>query len=372
MRRRIALVAVLAVAGAAHLWFWYLPRAHRGRASEHALVLLGQVDGDAAWIAHPHQNLAVAARRVDLERLVDAACRLDPQRRCRPLPRFGPLAVPPASEAVLALDGSLVAFRLHLSIALLARAAGTLAGNPWLAGGAVDGDGAQVQWRDGWWILGRGGHLVVDADRPNQLRELPAVLARIELAGPRLGLAAGGFAVDADEHGLVVASRESGDAAALRGGDGCGVGVAARLEHLPAWLDRGVAVAGGGATLPRLGLLGREQEVAEVVDDLGLLSRGWERRQVGGRLAAASDAATLDLLLEPLSREASLCLDAAALDRGFGEIARTLADLPLLSRADRRRFGAAAEIAASLAPLGRVEWRVAADGRAARLSTESR
>ncbi|MCM2270808.1 MAG: hypothetical protein NDJ75_11950, partial [Thermoanaerobaculia bacterium] len=74
------------------------------------------------------------------------------------LPSFGPWSLPPARELVVAQRGEelAVVLAVYPTVALVARASGRLAGNPWLAGGDVElgrGRAARVTWTEGRWRL---------------------------------------------------------------------------------------------------------------------------------------------------------------------------------------------------------------------------
>jgi len=79
------------------------------------------------------------------------------------LPSFGPFSLPPARELTIAERGEGGDVEVRLAALpmtrWLARAAGTLAGNPWLAGGRVrigKGRTGTVRWEEGEWILRSG------------------------------------------------------------------------------------------------------------------------------------------------------------------------------------------------------------------------
>jgi hypothetical protein len=75
------------------------------------------------------------------------------------LPRFGPFSLPPARSLAVASDAEgerlVVVARIYPAIAWIARAAGTLARNPWLTGGVVGDAGRrlEVAWDRGHWML---------------------------------------------------------------------------------------------------------------------------------------------------------------------------------------------------------------------------
>ena len=173
-RRRWWVAAlVLALLGLAHLWFWYLPRE---RSTEPrwsdlpARVLAGEAisltEGEAPvryplalWIPYPHQNLAFAVEDLGgVETLAAGAGGLA-GREVPPIPSFGPLPMPPARELVVATDREghrvLAAARVYPAVAVLARLAGTLAGNAWLAGGRWTAGTRElaVEWRGTLWTV---------------------------------------------------------------------------------------------------------------------------------------------------------------------------------------------------------------------------
>jgi hypothetical protein len=160
----ILLLVVLLAAG--HILYGYLPRERAGSPAPGGLparMLASSSDEACFWVPYPHQNLAALARALgNWEEYVAAASRLaglpPPQ-----LPGFGPFAVPPASEVAACSDSSgrrvLVGAEIYPAIALVAKAAGRLAGNPWLAGGEVPGrePPTRVAWRGNEWTVSLGG-----------------------------------------------------------------------------------------------------------------------------------------------------------------------------------------------------------------------
>ena len=109
----------------------------------------------ALWMPYPHQNLpALAGDSESLDRWLDAAMALSEDSRLR----FGPFALPPCRELFVEglKDGSVeVVAEVYPGLAWIARAAGTIAGNPWLAGGDVGtpAEPQSVTWRDGLWTV---------------------------------------------------------------------------------------------------------------------------------------------------------------------------------------------------------------------------
>jgi hypothetical protein len=163
--RGLAGLALLA-ALAGHAVFWYLPREHAAAPSPDDLParLLAGPSESALWLPYPHQNLAAlegalggaAAVRAWLAALGRVTGLPE-----RPLPAFGPFPAPPARELAVAAGpgGRLTAAaRVYPLLAGVARLAGVVAGNPWLAGGEVEAFGgrARVAWDGTLWTVTSG------------------------------------------------------------------------------------------------------------------------------------------------------------------------------------------------------------------------
>lgn len=140
------------------------------------------------WVPYPHQNLEVLDEAVggieDTARAWGEALDF----KAPELPHFGPFRAPPARELTLAadLDGRrfAAAARVYPAIALIARLAGKLVGNPWLAGGKVEISGrpARVRWQRTLWTVTSVG-VEIDSPAPGPSPGEPA-LAHLHL-GPR-------------------------------------------------------------------------------------------------------------------------------------------------------------------------------------------
>ncbi|MES1240335.1 MAG: hypothetical protein ABUT39_01830 [Acidobacteriota bacterium] len=122
------------------------------------------------WMPYPHQNVGALSAIVDDGRgWLEAAARV---AEVPPpvLPSFGPFAVPPSREVAVCsdLDGErfFVAARIYPILGTVAKLAGTVADNPWLAGGEIretkgTGDAVvervlRVAWQDGVWTVSGG------------------------------------------------------------------------------------------------------------------------------------------------------------------------------------------------------------------------
>jgi hypothetical protein len=219
--RRIAVIAgavVLAALLAAHVVYWYVPReravvprlgAEGGAAPAEAGGAAAEGAGEAAgeplrvlaagaydvcvWVPYPHQNLgALAAAIGDLQDVVGAAARLSSgeggegsaprPREPEDAPTFGPFEVPPASEMVACSDlagGRLrVVARIYPALAVVAKLAGRVAGNPWLAGGAAGS--TRIAWQGRLWTVTAGP----EAPRPPAVPRAPAAPPATPAAAP--------------------------------------------------------------------------------------------------------------------------------------------------------------------------------------------
>jgi hypothetical protein len=175
--RGILLLAAGVVLVAAHILYWYTPRARAAAPEPGSLParLLASGAYDACfWVPYPHQNVGVLRNRLedgaDWLAAVARVAGLPPPM----LPGFGPFAVPPSSEIAacsdLTGDRFFLVARVYPTLAAVARLSGKLADNPWLAGGEVReprGDGAnasdtpeerevKVAWREGMWTISSG------------------------------------------------------------------------------------------------------------------------------------------------------------------------------------------------------------------------
>jgi len=201
-----------ALAVAAHLSYWYLPRERAAKPSVRAGQLLEAPGARAAlWVPFPHQNLAVLERRVgDLRRWADLFA---PQSsRSRSLPSFGPFVVPPARELVVveSENGVEVELTVYPVVARLARLAGSLARNPWLSGGDVRpaGRAGRVEWRgDRWLLITATSSLPASSESPSRsARPGSPALARAHLASPVWLLPAGEYGLSRGPDGLELRS----------------------------------------------------------------------------------------------------------------------------------------------------------------------
>ena len=167
MRRALRwfLVLLLLALAAGHVVYRYGPRERPAAPDPDGLparMLASGAFETCFWIPYPHQNLGALARAVgDWPGWVAAAARsadLPPPD----LPAFGPFAVPPANEVAVCSDGSgdrlQIAAEIYPTIAVVAKLAGRLAGNPWLSGGEVERGRRRyrVAWQGRLWTVQAG------------------------------------------------------------------------------------------------------------------------------------------------------------------------------------------------------------------------
>lgn len=361
-RRQLVVGTAIILALAAHVGWWYWPRERAGRLEEGTLtaaVLTGSDLPYRAWVAYPHQNLGALER---FRRRSDAVARLA-EVPFPELPSFGPLPTPPAIDMAVASSGDgdrlALAARVYPLAALLARWAGRLAGNPWLAGGVVGAgaERAEIAWRGTTWTVTRGTSLPAAA--PAMQRSDDRVLAAVALAGPSGPLPAGLYALRrragalelataggglleapaflaVDRSPLVILERSAGavDAMALLAPPADG--------DLPRWA---VVHRGKGPRRPIPGerlydLLGREP----------LQVRSGGARLAGTDPSALEAAAGLSARLadgsEPLAGLSFVAAgDLAATAEALGPLVEELIRLPL---AESRRWGALLDAARAL------------------------
>jgi hypothetical protein len=154
------------------------------------------------WVPYPHQNLGALAGAIgDLQDVVAAAARLSSGERPpagkepEEPPTFGPFEVPPASELTACSDlagGRLrVVARIYPLLAAVAKVAGRLADNPWLAGG--EAGRARIVWDGRLWSVTEGED-EPPAPAPPAAESLLASPSSSTLPGPRESMVPGGAA----------------------------------------------------------------------------------------------------------------------------------------------------------------------------------
>ncbi|MEP7009443.1 MAG: hypothetical protein ABJC13_03895 [Acidobacteriota bacterium] len=193
----VGLAGLAAIAGHVGWWYWPRERAVVPDASDVPARMLAAGAWDAClWIPYPHQNLAALAEELDdAQTYFAAVARLSGSAEPA-MPAFGPFAVPPARELAACADRSKerlrVSARVYPGLALVAKLAGRIAGNPWLAGGdvKVSDRPATVAWDGTLWT--------VEVGTPTAIPETgwapdSAVLGAFRLARPAESFPAGTY-----------------------------------------------------------------------------------------------------------------------------------------------------------------------------------
>jgi hypothetical protein len=156
------LLAALVLAAVGHWAYWYRPRPRPLAPADGELLAQGPAGAVRLWVPYPHQNLGALTGAVEQpDELLAALARLAALPAPR-LPRFPLFGRPPAHELLLVASDDGASFaalvRLYPLPAALARLAGSLAGNPWLAGGEVTSGTrrGRVSWDGTTWRLESG------------------------------------------------------------------------------------------------------------------------------------------------------------------------------------------------------------------------
>lgn len=415
--RVAAAAAVCLLLATGHVVYWYAPRERPAEPDPEDLPgrLLAAGGYDAAvWVPYPHQNLWVLRRALGGEggaaEWLAAAGRLaglPPPS----LPSFGPFPLPPAREMVVAFDRrdgrGMVAARVYPILARVARLAGWVAGNPWLAGGEVPAFGgtARVAWEGGLWTVTTDG----SAALPGAEARPPsgAALTILHLRRPADWLPADLYRLRRPagrprDLELVSAGVEAAGAALPRWRDrrfpASGVAFAvANGRGGPAAEEAGVLVVfarGGGGELPETAALaGRgveeDRRLRLPQERLSrLLGGSVERVEEGGWQLLGSDrqalailrrlAPDLAALLETAGGEAGegllggLWLDPRATGTLVADTAATLEAIPLVSRREVQRWRDGERVLAPLREVDRVTLVMTSGPRSFRLRLHRR
>lgn len=377
--RKSALVAILILLAAGHVAYWYWPREHPGRPTRRspaADVLAADDLPLRAWVAHPHQNLAFLASAESGDNWRQGLAQLAGLPPIE-LPGFGPFPLPPADELAVATDETgerlRVAARIYPLISWVARAAGRLAGNPWLAGGEVEEGGRRliVAWEGRTWTLRTPG----DEWPKGEVEEDREALALLALEGGSIDpLPAGRYRiVRSGAHlDLLSAAAESDDLVEPEGG------VLMVVQRRPEGL-RASAVLGPGQG----SLRGVPSAVTFAQSDVDLPTLPFERlyrilgvkrrrAQVDGWSLAASDRLALDRgrdLVSGLERSASehdlalaYTVDLDVVRAVSENLEDTLGGIPLPPIPEVKQWRGAALILTELAAYDRWTLEVAAQG----------
>jgi hypothetical protein len=394
-----AAAAVAALAG--HLAYWYAPR-ERPASPDRATSAWLRAPGweVAAWIPYPHQNLALIEDRVgDLRAWLELVAGA-PARGGHALPSFGAFVVPPARSLAFAEDGAgrvRAELAAYPSVAWLARAAGWLARNPWLAGGSVrwgERGRGTVRWSGSRWIFagataGDGTPLDPEAlaggtgeeqealalvRTGKALGPLPAALYRIQrdAASGRLEVLAGAPAPTPAAVARLFAATATGPAGWLAetgpGEDLAAIALWDADSDVPglaamATFARG---PGRGFRLPTEGLARLVGRRLAETESHGLRIRALEAATAERAVAFAP---ALAAALEPGSGAPTVL--AAARPAALAKRARTAADaleeIPVVGAAEAQPLRRLEELLAPLAECAGATLEVAAGGASVRL-----
>jgi hypothetical protein len=323
------------------------------------LLTVGGYDA-MVWLPFPHQNLGVLAgmgkEGQDFGELLGAVMELA-GAEAPTVPRFGPFALPPAREMILAADMTqgadgdaeepprfLMAARVYPGPATVARAAGKVAGNPWLGGGVVElGDRrVEIRWHGTLWMvlsppgdIPRAGALTLDPV------EFQPALAEVRLAHEVGVLPRGSYTVQRTASGVRLALLGQGGTFPVpEGGD------PSALAQAPLSL-----LATTGSRNPRAWMLFQDAPVDGGRVGVAFLSASGKDLDGGIALAA--------LLGEDgyRGRAAGWGIQAAG-ERNFRRTGALVPDLKRLLRAwetPKLRLAVAAAPTATHAALGQVE-----------------
>lgn len=397
-RRRLLVLLVLALAGAAGHWtYWYSPRGRTGAPELAASrALLGDPSWAAVlWVPWPHQNFGALDERVGDVRawiglLAEVAGRPAPR-----LPRFGPWSAPPAREWVVAVDaggGVRSAASVYPMVALLARAAGGLARNPWLGGGEIElggGRRGRVAWHGRIWTFETAGVAPMPTASAG-VEAAPEAFAALRLRRPPDPLPEGTWWLRPTPGGAVVAELGRVPAALEQGPEGDDPPAAWLAETAPGpvggpwalllWegggtiegFPRAALVARGGGQpfgLPGAGIarLAGLKPSREEID--GLLNSAFDPEALAGARAAAP------WLLERLPGPAAAGpwraflagADPGRAGAALRRAARHLGRVPVLGEREAARLGRAADLLAPWEGCGGLSLEVWRDPDAARL-----
>ncbi|MBZ0111092.1 MAG: hypothetical protein K8J08_01390 [Thermoanaerobaculia bacterium] len=328
----------------------------------------------------PHQNLPALGRQLDQPAEVLLAAARLAGADIDGLPRLGGLGLPPSRELAVAasLDGQRaeLAIRPYPLLRLGGRAAGALASNPWLEGGAVElsDEEAQVSWqRGGTWVLSKGGAAlgedtdgkpVAGDDPADRWRSNRGSLGRIELRARGLAIPVGVYDLTSSGFGFSLAS---GLAAAAGSSPESGLDLLSTVDQLAVFrVDGGptgvmLLVFDGElrrGELPSAAVVSTDRSAAlaalpgsRLLGSLGdLPSKDLETGALAGAVVVATDNRGLDLALtqraawEPIWKAArteqasGFWVDLQRSESIAADTADLFEDVPLVPRREARRW----------------------------------
>lgn len=178
------------------------------------LVLRSDGPEIRVWVPFPHQNLGSLERHFgDLDAIGGALQELLGSSQPLELPSFGPFRVPPATEMAIASDhagaGLVAMARVYPIASWVLRAAGWLAGNPWMAGGHLNlgGREVEVEWQGNLWIARTED---TNLGSPSQGADIGRSLMLLRLGTLPGPVPAGLYRLLADDRRVVLTSSLSG------------------------------------------------------------------------------------------------------------------------------------------------------------------
>lgn len=387
--------AVLLVSTSAHIGYWYWPREREATPAGDdvpARLLADQEFPEALWLAFPHQNLGALVRGTPKpEEWLQAAARLAGTTAPN-WPHFGPFLAPPAREVCIAADPERHRFvavaRVYPVLSAIARLAGKLAGNPWMAGGEVSLSGrpARVEWQGTLWSVSTETSPLEHLERSSGLA--PA-LAWIRLATGRGFVPPGSYRVFRRGAALEAEGGVAPDLAGIPNPSGePPILLLASAGSAADGLSRGAFVLYGGRagealSLPHLAALrepgakGWKLPGAAAADWLGgvrdrPIAGGLELTALDSRAAelAASLAPSLGPWLDPARPGAPSLAARIDLAATLGELHAmnaALAAIPILSRKEAERWRDAERLLAPFAPAGELAFWASAEPPGLRL-----
>lgn len=382
-RFRWGLVALFAAGLLAHAWFWYAPRERAASPDESdvpAALLRDPRLPVALWLPYPHQNLGALARSTSGTAEWLAAAGRFADVETPKVPGFGPFRAPPARELTVAADPEghrfVMAARVFPAIAVVARLAGWVAGNPWLGGGEVQVSGrpAHVGWHGTlWWAASDPDLVPAGAESAS----VAAALAILRSGAQRGFLPAGTYRVERAGAALVFVGDQPASATSLPSlAGGSPDLLLASSGDATGRLERGAfllwASAGGQElSLPGLAALRNPGSHGWKLPGAGAaaLFGGMRDRPVpGGFVVTALDAQSgeraaalapvLGTWLDPATDAAPVLaarIELAAAARELHRLNGALAAIPLLSRRETERWRDAEKLLAPFAAAGRLD-----------------
>lgn len=338
------------------------------------------------WLPFPHLNLAYLKESVeDSDLVLGALSRLAGFDSPRELPTFGPFPLPPARDLVFAMGANEDHLRLEARVdplvVVISRLAGKVAGNPWLSGGEIEtaNGTVKVEWSGTRWIASRGAPAPGDSRADFRLQD--AALGAVVLSRASPPLPAGTFVLrrigstlemalenststpiaelSLEEKGLIffllegVASGDPGGMMFFSTGDEDAIRLGKRSLSLP-----GAAVIHPPNTEPR-DLPGQsilrltQSKISELATPTwNVVAYSTEQAHLAASLMQSEASRLKDA--ENGSLEFAVSVRPADAEAEIGDLLDLLGQLPLVSKAERRKWRDTHQVLLALADLERV------------------